>query len=298
MDVFGPFNFVGVLIFAVSTLVGFGLVMTVLERAFRWNKQQKILRRELSTDLAYWFVSPIAGAAIRAFISIPIVILAISFVWSTPIAPSDIAKGFGPAADFAYSGPIQGALAVLAMLLINDFMLYWTHRMMHRSVFWPFHSIHHSPTELDYLVSLRTHPVNLLIVNPIKFFPAVFFGFPIEFLLITAPILIFHGLLVHANVDWDFGPLRKIIASPRFHRWHHTSEAEGLDKNFGGTFAFWDYMFGTAYMPRDRRATRFGTLGEQVPGHLPGQLLYPFRAGLKRAQVESQKSSVVPGDTA
>ena len=295
MNVFGEFNILGVLAFSIVTLVVFGVIMTVLEKVFRSNKDQKTFRGGYLTDIGYWLLTPIVGAAIKAFVSVPLVIFGVSAIWSHTVSPAEVTKGFGPAADFAYAGPWQAVLAVIAMLLINDFMLYWTHRMMHRSVFWPYHAVHHSPEELDYLVSLRTHPVNLLIVNPIKFFPAVFLGFPIEFLLITAPILIFHGLLVHANLDWDFGPFRRIVASPRFHRWHHTSEAEGLDKNFGGTFAFWDYLFGTAYMPKDRRATRFGTLGEEVPYHLPGQLLFPFRAGLKKAKVASQKAAKVPG---
>jgi len=45
------------------------------------------------------------------------------------------------------------------------------------------------------------------------------------------------------------GPLRAVLASPRFHRWHHTSAKEGRDKNFAGLLPLWDILFGTYYMP-------------------------------------------------
>ena len=60
---------------------------------------------------------------------------------------------------------------------------------------------------------------------------------------------------MHANLDWDWGPLRSFLVSPRFHRWHHTSEEEARDKNFAGLLPLWDILFGTYYMPRERRPT-------------------------------------------
>ena len=68
-----------------------------------------------------------------------------------------------------------------------------------------------------------------------------------------------------------------MIASPTFHRWHHTCEQEGLDKNFAGLFAFLDLLFGTFYMPPGRQPERFGLAGQQIPKTVLGQLAYPFR---------------------
>jgi sterol desaturase/sphingolipid hydroxylase (fatty acid hydroxylase superfamily) len=78
-------------------------------------------------------------------------------------------------------------------------------------------------------------------------------------------------------VSWTYGPLRYVFASPAFHRWHHTSEEEGLDKNFAGLFPFIDVIFGTFYMPVERQPQRFGILHNDVPEGLLGQLVYPFR---------------------
>ena len=78
-----------------------------------------------------------------------------------------------------------------------------------------------------------------------------------------------------ANLDWDWRPLRAVLASPRFHRWHHTDEASARDKNFAGLLPLWDILFGTYYMPRDKVPTRFGTTSP-VAG-LVGQMIFPFR---------------------
>ena len=84
-------------------------------------------------------------------------------------------------------------------------------------------------------------------------------------------------------MSWTFGPLRYALASPGFHRWHHTSQEEGLDKNFAGLFPFIDLLFGTFYMPVGRRPERFGVLNEEVPEGLLGQLAYPFRRAARPA---------------
>ena len=106
-------------------------------------------------------------------------------------------------------------------------------------------------------------------------------AFPSLYVLVVAayaPFLTFHALLLHANVGWTFGPLRYVVSSPAFHRWHHTTEAEGLDKNFAGLFPFIDLAFGTFYMPPGRQPERFGIVNDDVPAGLFRQLAYPFRS--------------------
>jgi sterol desaturase/sphingolipid hydroxylase (fatty acid hydroxylase superfamily) len=107
-------------------------------------------------------------------------------------------------------------------------------------------------------------------------------GFNGAALAAFVPFLTLYALFLHANVAWSFGPLRHLVASPVFHRWHHTSEAEGLDRNFAGLFPFIDLGFGTFYMPPGRQPQRFGIVGDDVPDGLWAQLRYPFRAGRRR----------------
>jgi sterol desaturase/sphingolipid hydroxylase (fatty acid hydroxylase superfamily) len=55
-------------------------------------------------------------------------------------------------------------------------------------------------------------------------------------------------IMMHANVRWDFGRLWWLIASPAFHRLHHSRLLEHRDRNFA-VFPIWDLLFGTALRP-------------------------------------------------
>ena len=77
------------------------------------------------------------------------------------------------------------------------------------------------------------------------------------------------------TVNWTFGPLRYVLVSPAFHRWHHSKEAEAIDKNFATMFPIWDLIFGTLYFPKGRNPGNFG-VGDNVPENLVGQMIYPF----------------------
>jgi len=158
-----------------------------------------------------------------------------------------------------------------------DFLGYVQHRIFHRRRLWPFHAIHHSSEDLDWLSSVRLHPINQALSQVIVVAPLAILGFNLQILGATAGLLTFWAIFVHANLRWRFGPLRYIITTPAFHRWHHTSQEEGLDKNFAGLFVFWDRFFGTWYMPEDRQAQVFGLFGERVPDSFVKQIIWPFR---------------------
>jgi len=115
-----------------------------------------------------------------------------------------------------------------------------------------------------------------LITKPIAKFAVV---------IALLPLFTAYAIFQHANVRWDFGPLRRVFASPTFHRWHHTSAEEGRDKNFAGLLPLWDILFGTYYMPA-QQPSQFG-VAEPIPGDLIGQLVWPFR----RRQTVDAKSS-------
>jgi sterol desaturase/sphingolipid hydroxylase (fatty acid hydroxylase superfamily) len=140
---------------------------------------------------------------------------------------------------------------------------------------WPFHAIHHSSTDLDWLSAARVHPVNDIVNKAAQAAIVVALGYSPLLLAGTLPFFTFYAILQHANVSWDFGPLRKVFASPRFHRWHHTSAPDGQDKNFAGLLPVWDILFGTYYMPAKQPA-EFG-VPDAIPESLLGQLLWPFR---------------------
>ena len=177
-------------------------------------------------------------------------------------------------------------LAQLAILLVaTDFAQYWLHRAFHDPRLWPFHAVHHSAPDVNWTTTFRTHPVNYLVLNAALGVLAKALGFSELTLLLAAPIFFFSGAITHANLNWTFGPLRYVIASPVYHRWHHVKDPAVHDRNFAPTFPVLDLMFGTFYMPKGVLPSDYGVEG--APSSYLAQMVYPFqviagRLGLPR----------------
>ena len=184
-------------------------------------------------------------------------------------------QGFGPLSR------LPGWGQFLAASLLGDFLLYWIHRWFHGKQLWRFHAVHHSSEQLDWLSGVRAHPVNDVVANALLVFPFILLGFDPVAAAIAGPALGVFALLGHADVDWDWGPFRHVIASPVYHRWHHSKDPQAIDKNFAGLLPLWDILFGTYYMPKDRMPQNFGAT-EPVPTGYFGQLWHPFSGWFKR----------------
>jgi sterol desaturase/sphingolipid hydroxylase (fatty acid hydroxylase superfamily) len=256
----------------VGLVAGFA-VLSVVFRLVDWfqpsPKLRPILRRGFWTDLAYWAFTPLVTRLVtRTAVIIAVVPLALLIYGR--VDRDLIQHGFGPAAQL----PLW--VQAVAILVGGDFIGYWMHRWFHGRSLWRFHAIHHSSVDLDWLSAVRLHPVNDVLMRLAATVPLVAMGFAPIAIAGLVPLLTIMSIVVHANVEWDWGPLRSVIASPRFHRWHHTDELSARDKNFAGLFPLWDILFGTYHMPHDQRPASFGT-ATPVPNDLIGQLLYPFR---------------------
>ena len=171
--------------------------------------------------------------------------------------------------------------------IIADLMGYWMHRAHHTfERLWQSHAVHHSSTELNWLSSVRVHPFNEALQNAAIASPLVLLGFQTGTVAVYLPFLTLYAIFVHANVRWDFGPLRYVIATPAFHRWHHSAEADAINKNFAGLFPVTDWLFGTLYLPKGVQPTVFGVSDLAVPKGFFGQLAFPLRRrGVKREAV-------------
>lgn len=248
-----------------------GGAMVLLERIWPGVKGQRVFRKGYRLDLAYWFFTPLATrAATRAAAIAGLIIaaLALGLPLERPTFEAML-QGHGPISR----QPVW--LQAIELIVLLDFLGYWMHRAFHGRQLWAFHEIHHSPEELDWLAAVRVHPVNDLVNRIVPGIFVIALGFAPGVLAGALPFFAIFAILLHANVDWDFGPFRAIIASPRFHRWHHTSAEEARDKNFAGLLPFWDILFGTYYMPKTS-PQRFST-DRAVPASLWGQLVWPFR---------------------
>ena len=75
----------------------------------------------------------------------------------------------------------------------------------------------------------------------------------------------FQATWIHANLRGRWGPLERLLATPRFHHWHHAAEPEARDKNFAVHLPVIDRLFGTLHLPAGRWPERYGIDGSPVP---------------------------------
>jgi sterol desaturase/sphingolipid hydroxylase (fatty acid hydroxylase superfamily) len=227
-------------------------------------------KRDLVTDICYWFFVPLFGRVLR----IGLLVVGAAAVFNVHGADELIAfydNGHGPLSKLPLL--VQGLL----FLVLSDFMLYWTHRLFHGGAFWKYHAIHHSSEELDWISAARFHPVNLFIGTIAVDVILLMAGISPNVMVWVGPFTTFHSAFVHANLNWTLGPLKYVIATPVFHRWHHTSLEQGGNTNFAGTFPLWDILFGTFRMPENQLPESYGVDDAKVPASFGSQLVHPFQ---------------------
>ena len=200
--------------------------------------------------------------------------------WSVTGALAALALLFArlaPATDLSARLRAQPAwLQFGEILLISEFAFYWTHRLFHAvPALWRFHEVHHSSERLDWLAGHRVHPFDQIVNGTLIAAPSVLLGFAPGPLLAHVLIYRWHAVLLHSNLRVDFGPLNWLIASPRYHHWHHADEPEAYDRNFGGQLVIFDRLFRTLNARRDLPA-RYG-LTAPITSDYFGQLAHPFR---------------------
>lgn len=250
------------------------------------GRQQPVIRKGWFTDVIYWFVTPLITKPLTAIsFLLPAAVLVICGLATREGLQTHEYTGFGPV------GRQPVWLQGLEIYVLFDLMGYWSHRLFHFGPWWPFHAVHHSSEELDWLGAVRVHPVNDLVSKAIQVTPLLLLGFNPFVTLSAAPFFTLYAIFLHANVNWDFGPLRSIIATPVFHRWHHSKDREAWDKNFAGLFPFWDILFGTYYMPKGRYPENFG-ICEPMPAGFLGQLWEPFAWLRRRARKVNPEEDV------
>lgn len=255
------------------------LVFVPAEHFFAFKEGQVPFRRGWKNDLVYYFVN---GPIIGLGVSIIVLGVIVATEWLMP-------AWIGMAVS---SQPYW--LQTIEILFLADLGFYLAHFAFHKfSCLWKFHAVHHSIEELDWLAAHRVHPVDQIITKGASLLPVFALGFSGVAITVFGLIYSWHSILLHANVKIDFGPLRWLVASPEFHRWHHANQPEAYDKNFAGQLSVLDVLFRTAYMPKGQLPSQYGT-NECVPQTYFAQLAYPFRR--KRSQKLQMANQIV--DTA
>lgn len=126
-----------------------------------------------------------------------------------------------------------------------DFCFYWLHRFHHKYNFlWAVHVVHHEGEHFGLSLGIRNSWYSSLTSFPF-FVGLAVVGVPIEIFIATSSIHYVIQFYNHNNLVERSGWLDYVLITPTHHKVHHGSNPEYIDKNFGGTFVFWDKLFGT-----------------------------------------------------
>ena len=259
------------------SLALFGAIFVPLERLFALHPQ-KVFRKNIATDLGYYFIS---GLVPSLLLSPPLAL----FAWTAhTLLPVGLTLAVA-------QWPLWQR--VMVALVVEEIGYYWAHRWTHEvPLLWQFHAIHHSAEQMDWLVNTRVHPVDMVFTRLCGLAPlyAVGLATPLAGTSNLVPVLVLligmlWGFFVHANLRWRFGPLEWLLATPAFHHWHHTNDGpDCVNKNYAAMFPWVDRMFGTLFLPRNRRPERYGIDAVLEPD-LAGQLLRPFAVWQRGAKL-------------
>lgn len=251
-------------------LIAASLFCFLLERLAPWRRNQPVLRRGIFQDFFWLFFNGHFAAVLLAFPA----------AW----AVGRINELFGlvhlpvpESVALLKAAPLP--LQFVVVLVVKDFLEWSIHRLLHRVPWlWEFHKVHHSIEALDWIGSFRFHWMETVVYRGLTYLPLIILGIDARVVLANAVVGTLIGHLNHANVRIDWGPLRYVINSPRFHVWHHDRELHGPHgQNFAIVLSAWDFLFGTAYLPRDEEQPEaLGFDGDDAfPCSTVARLLHP-----------------------
>lgn len=234
-----------------------------LELFFRLKKKQGILRSGWQVDLTHYVANHIFNGGLVFLMFLP------SRLLEKQLSP-EVLQGFFSAQPLV--------IQVLLIMLFTDLVQYWVHRAFHQVPFlWRFHQVHHSVEKMDWLAGSRLHLGDILVTRSLSLMPMVLLGFSTEAINIYLPILALQSVFIHCNLEFELRRLQKIVTTPKYHHWHHTSDREHLDKNFAISLPFLDLIFGTYYSPEGKWPEGYGLAGRHIKGNYLAHLLLPFK---------------------
>jgi sterol desaturase/sphingolipid hydroxylase (fatty acid hydroxylase superfamily) len=256
----GPF--LGLDWFLLSLML-YSATFVPLERLFALRPEQDVFRPGWRTDLAYFGISALLLQLTTLLTLRPAMVL---FDWA---ASADVQ---------AWVSGQPRLVQFVEILVLTDVCQYWIHRAFHRvPLLWRFHEIHHSAETMDWIAGARLHLVDVAATRGLTYVPIYVLGFDPAALVAYVVFVSVQATFIHANVRFEFGRLAWVVATPRFHHWHHGIEPEAVDKNFAIHLPLLDWLFGTFHLPPGQWPAGYGVQSERpVPDGFLRQLVHPF----------------------
>jgi ornithine lipid hydroxylase len=221
----------------VPTVVALAVAMW-LERRMPHNPDWNTPRGDALTN---WLSFGVLAGVVQPVLKVLLPLLVIALFSNT--AP---ASGLFPT-DLPF------ALQVLLATLLAELANYWVHRLHHtQRALWWLHALHHGSERLYSINNFRTHPVEYAVKTVLSLLPLMLLGVPADVMLgyvaITQPVLV----LQHVNLPLRHGLMNYIFSTNTLHRWHHSTQPQEGNTNYGSALAVWDQVFGTFYYPKDK----------------------------------------------
>lgn len=137
--------------------------------------------------------------------------------------------------------------SVIAFILLHDTYFYFTHRLMHWKVIYPYvHKVHHLSTNPTPWAAFAFHPLEAFI--EVGIVPIMMFLMPIHPYALLVWVLYQTGMNVLGHLGFEVFPsgftngfISKYSNTSTHHNMHH----KYVTSNYGLYFNFWDRFLGT-----------------------------------------------------
>lgn len=260
-------------------LIGISAAVYAAELLFPWRRDQPAFRQDFWLDTFYMFFnfflfSLVGYAAISDVVAAAFSDLLLYLFGIRNLVAINV-------------NALPGWAHVALLFVARDFIQWNIHRLLHRvPALWEIHKVHHSVEQMGYAAHLRYHFGENIVYRTLEYLPLAMLGFGLADYLLVNLFTIAIGHLNHSNIRLPLGPLRYLLNNPQMHIWHHSEVIpEGRSGvNFGLTLSVWDYLFGTAWMPKDGRDIKLGYPQMEMPRNFFAQVAYPFRQWFRRAR--------------
>ena len=244
-------------------ILALSLIFIPIEMFYPKRPEQTKFHTEWKTDLIYLFKAQLLVQYTAASVKLP-----------AELFFSDI--GMQEVQSVISNLPFM--LQLFLAMFTADLFQYTIHRFFHKnSYLWRFHAVHHSIKSVDWISGSRLHLVDIFITRSFSYIPLYVLGFATDVFYVYLVIVSIQAVTVHANMRFEFGFLKYLLVTPKYHHWHHSKDPETHNKNFAVHFPFIDKMFGTYYFPDHRWPEEMGLQNEKFPKGYFQQFIFPFR---------------------
>ena len=143
--------------------------------------------------------------------------------------------------------PFEVIYQTVFFMLIEDFCFYWSHRLLHHEMIYPYiHKIHHEYVNVVSISSEFAHPLEYLFANILTTnIGPIILGKRVHYATFAMWLILRIGETCdgHSGYEFSWSPYRLLpfAGSSEYHNFHHLN----TKGNFSSFFTYWDRLLGT-----------------------------------------------------